>query len=503
MKPYPLFGSGIYGKSMVVTRQRRVNCYYEQRKDGDKSKIVIYGTPGLVLGFTLGSPLATPVRAILGPTNALLFAVVANQFQSVSPPSSGTVPAINFSGTIGSIAGLCSMAANPSVSQILTVDGSSGWLYYVSGVNAGTLVQLGTGTAAGALWFTPGSLTCTNVGGYFVTEIFGTGQFAVSNLNDAANGNALSIATAAAFPDIMVAVDQLNGNLILFAQQHLEFWQPAGTPPPAQPFQLIQSSPIKWGLAAPFARAHIDNALFFLGVSEGGVRRACRIDGFTVTPVSDDIDFIINQPGFYYADAVMLAYQRDVHGFCQLTFPTMGRSFLYDCSTGIWGETQSGLSTGAYQRHAANLACYYNGGTLLTDAVNGNVYTMQDTAYTDNGAPVLREVITKTATRGYNRFRVPQLYLDMETGVGLEGNVSGTVQGQNPQVSIECSKDNGRTWLQARLIPLGRLGQYKARVNARRFGQARQFTWRIRMTDPVKFVITDGAIRTKGRMETQ
>lgn len=496
MRPFPLFGSGVYGKSMVVTRQRRVNCYYENRQDGDKSKVVIYGTPGLVPKFVLGSPLSTPVRGILGPTNSSLYAVIYNQFQSVTPPASGTTPTIPFSGTIGTAQGLCSLAANPSVSQILIVDGSSGWVFNTS---AQTLTQLG----AGAAWFTAGALTCTNVGGYFVTEIPGTGQFAVSNLNDATTGYALSIATAAAWPDIMVAVDQLLGNLVLFAQQHLEFWQPAGTPPPAQPFQLIQSSPIKWGLAAAFSRAHIDNALFFLGVTEGGTRRICRIDGYTVTPVSGEIDYIINQPGFFYSDAVALVYQRDVHAFYQLTFPTMGRSFLYDCSTGICGETQTGLSTGPYVRHTGNLSCYYNGDTLITDAVNGNVYRMDDNTFTDNGQPILREVITKHVTKGYNRFRVPSLYLDMETGVGLSGgNSQNPVQGQNPMVSIECSKDNGRTWLQARLIPLGAQGQFKTRVPARRFGQSRQFLWRIRMTDPVKFVITDGAIQTKGRVNT-
>jgi hypothetical protein len=497
MKPYPLFGAGVFGKSMVVTRQRRVNCYYENRKDGDKAKVVIYGTAGLVLKFALGSPLKNSVRAILGPTNSSLFAVIANQFQSVTPPTSGTTPIVNFSGAIGTIGGICSMAANPSVSQVLTVDGSSGYVYNTL---TNTLTQLG----GGAAWFVPGSLTCTNVGGYFVTEIFGTGQFGVSNLNDATTGFALSVATAAAFPDIMVAVDQLNGNLILMCQQHLEFWQPVGTPPPTQPFQLIQSSPIKWGLAAVFSRGHIDNALFFLGVTEGGTKRVCRIDGYSVTPISDDIDAIINAPGFFYTDAVALTYQRDVHGFFQLTFPTMGRTFLYDCATGIWGEAQSGLTTGGYARHAGNLSCYYNGDTLITDAVNGNVYTMQDAQFTDNGTPILREVITKHATKGYNRFRVPQLYLEMETGVGLgTGSTSVPIQGQNPIVSIECSKDNGRTWFQARLIPLGALGQYKTRVNARRFGSSRVFTWRIRMTDPVKFVIVDGAIQTKGKMETK
>jgi hypothetical protein len=496
MQPVPLFGAGVYAKSAVVTRQRRVNCYYENRADGDKAKIVIYGTPGLVKVFSVGSPLNTPVRAILGPTNSSLYAVVSNEFQSIAPPATVGAPAsVLFSGFIGTSQGLASLAANPNVSQILIVDGSSGWVF---NTQAQTLTQLG----AGAAWFTPGARTCTNIGGYFVTEVPGTGQFAASNINDATTGYALSIATAAAYPDIMVAVDNNAGNLILFAQQHLEFWQPVGTPPPAQPFQLIQSSPIRWGLAAPFARVEADTALFFLGQTKAGTRRVCRIDGYTVTPVSAEIDYILNQPGFVYADATMLSYQRDVHAFVQLTFPTMNRSFLYDCASGIWSETQTGLSTGPYVRHTANISTYYNGDTLLCDYQNGFVYRMDDNTYADNGTPVLREVVTKHQTRGYNRFRIPQLYLDMETGVGLSGNSAAPVQGQAPVISIECSKDNGRTWLQARLLPVGAQGQFVTRVNARRFGMSRVFTFRIRMTDPVKFVITDGAIRRKGKPET-
>ena len=56
MKIIPLFGSGTFHKSAVVTRQKRVNCYYENRPDGDKAKIVLYGTPGMVPSFTIQLP---------------------------------------------------------------------------------------------------------------------------------------------------------------------------------------------------------------------------------------------------------------------------------------------------------------------------------------------------------------------------------------------------------------------------------------------------------------
>lgn len=491
MNPVPLFGSGVFGKSAVVTRQRRVNCYYEPRPDGDKSKVVIYGTPGLVLLFTLATPNSLPVRAALCANETALYMVQGNAFLSLNS-AGGTL----FTGAINTIGGLCSLAPSPNGSQIMVVDGVGGWVYQPL-TGAFTAV-----TSASSGWFVPGAMTVTNVGGYFVSELPGTNQFGVSNLNDATTGSALSFGAIAAFPDICIAVDNVSGNLAAFGNTHLEFWQPVGTPPPSNPFAPIQSATVQVGLAAVFSRAHVGDNLMFLGKTPQGTKRVYQIQGYAVAPVSEEIDWILNQPGFVVTDATALTYQRDKHPFYQLTFPTMGRSFLFDASTGIWGETQTGLTTAGPMRHQGNLSTYYgginNGDTLITDYANGKVYRLDDGTYADNGVPVLREVVTKHQIKGFNRFRIPQLYLDMETGVGLAGVTSGTPpQGMAPQISIEVSKDNGKTFLAPRLLGLGLQGQYLTKVKARRFGQARVFTFRFRMTDPVKFVITNGALLTK------
>lgn len=486
MNVVPLFGAGVYGKSAVVTRQRRVNCYYEPRPDGDKAKVVIYGTPGLVLVFNITQPTNLPLRAMLCANETGLYILQGNRFMSIGPAGNVFAQA-----TLHTIAGLASMAPSPNGSQIVIVDGVDGWLFRPAIPSMSALDAVP--------WFVPGALTVTNVGGYFACELPGTNQFGVSNINDASTGSALSFGAIAAFPDICIAVDNVAGNLVPFGNVHLEFWQPVGTPPPANPFAPIQSATVQVGLAAIFSRAHVGDKLMFLGKTPQGTKRVYQIDGYAVSPVSEEIDWIINQPGFVVSDAVALTYQRDKHPFYQITFPSMNRSFLFDVSTGIWGEAQSGLSTGPFVRHVGNLSSYYgginNGDTLVTDWANGNVYRLQDNTYADNGVPVLREVITKHQVKGFNRFRVPQLFLDMETGVGISG--ADPTQGVNPQISIECSKDGGRTWLAARLLPLGRLGQYQVKVKSRRFGQSRSFTFRIRMTDPVKFVITDGALLTK------
>ena len=87
-----------------------------------------------------------------------------------------------FTGSIGTSSGLVGMAVNPSLSQVVVVDGSNGYVYL-----GGVLSLLPAGS-----WFVPGAQTVTNVGGYFVTEIPGTAQFGVSNINDATTWSSLA-----------------------------------------------------------------------------------------------------------------------------------------------------------------------------------------------------------------------------------------------------------------------------------------------------------------------
>ena len=227
-----------------------------------------YGTPGLKFQVNIAQPSNLPLRALLCANETGLYGLQSNQFLSIAP--NGTA---FFKGTINTISGLASLAVNPAASQVMLVDGKDGWVYQPA---AGTFLIL----AATGTWWTPGARTVTNVGGYFVSEIPGTGEFGVSNINDATTGSSLSFATAAAYADICIAVDNLQGNLVTFGNIHTEFWQPVGTPSAFPALRThIQAAANEWGLAAIFSRGHLDQALFFLGKTRQGTRRICRIDG--------------------------------------------------------------------------------------------------------------------------------------------------------------------------------------------------------------------------------
>lgn len=473
MRIVPLFGSGIAGKAFVVTRQRRLNCYFENREDGDKSQVVVYGTPGLVASFMAASPLSQPMRGMLG-TQTALYLVAYNQFQSVTATG-----AILATGTIGTTSGLVSLAY--SSTQVLVVDGSLGYLYTPSTTAFATI----------AASFPNGAKTVTFVASFFVAEQPGTQQFWVSNANDGSTWNALAFASASSFSDNIVAVDNLLGNLILFCEQHMEFWQNIGAAP--EPFAPILSAQNEYGLAAIFSRAHVDQTIIFLAQTREGQVQFVQLNGFNAQVASNpDLEYIINR-FTVVSDAVGLSYEQDRHKFYQVTFPTANRSFLFDCSTRLWSEVQTGPSV-ISTRHWANLSTYYTGKTLFSDYATNQIYTMSPTQYTDNGQTIIREIITRHILSNFNRIRISLLYLDMDVGVGLQVG-----QGSNPQIMLQYSKDNGRTWSAERWVSLGKVGLYLTRVLWRRFGSTRDATWRIRMSDPVKFVITEGAIKLAER----
>lgn len=445
----------------------------ENRQDGDKTRVAVFGTPGLVASFMLSTPFSQPVRGFLG-TQSALYIVSYNQFQSVS--ATGVVLA---SGTLGTTAGIVSLAFSPT--QVVVTDGSLGYLYVPATQTFSTL--------GGA--FPNGARTVTFVAGFFVAEQPNSSQFWVSDVNDGSTWDALAFASASSYSDNILAVDNLSGNLIIFCEQHMEAWQNVGTQP--EPFAPILSAANEFGLAALFSRAHVSQTIIFLAQTREGQVQFVQLNGYNAQVISNpDLEYIINQFSVV-SDAVALTYEIDTHKFYQVSFPTANRSFLYDTSTGLWSDVQTGPSV-TPSRHWGNLSTYYAGRTLISDYATNQVYTISPTQYTDNGQIIVREIITRHILSDFNRVRISLVYIDMETGVGLQ-----TGQGVNPQIMLQYSKDNGRTWSAERWVSSGLVGQYLTRVLWRRFGSTRDATFRIRMTDPVKFVITEGAIKLAER----
>lgn len=398
---FPFFSIGQQGKSSTVTAQRHLNLYAEASTDGDKAQISFYGTPGTTLRKAFGD---TPIRGWIA-IDDLYYAVHRGTLYSVN--NAGTATSL---GTLDTTSGRVDMAYS-GVTIIITT-GTSGYYYTI---NPAAFAQI---TDAD---YPDDARTCTWLAGQFVVDQ-GTGEaFQVSS--DGIAWDALEFASAESNPDGIVRVFADNGEIVLFGENTTEFW---GAISNADfPFSAIKGTTQEFGLAACWSACQFNSGIAALMKPPGGQVQVMFIQGYVPKPIStQEMDSLIN--GYAtVSDATAFAYRLGGHPMLQINFPSVMKSWLYDASTGMWTALEYGLN-GA--RHRGEMALDFLNKTIIADYENGNIYNLLSDTYTDNGAAIAREIVTRHLFNGNSRQRIDQLYVDMQVGVGLTGNpqASGT-----------------------------------------------------------------------------
>jgi len=457
-----LFGIGQFGKSTNVTAQKRINCYLEVQPMDDRSRVAIYGTPGLTLFTSFGD---TPIRGI-HQKDDFLYAVHRGTLYSVNNAAVKTPL-----GTIGTTSGKVYMADNGT--QLILTDGIAGYIYNFVTTVFEQILDVDF----------PNLSTVTWMDGYFIGNKPSSQRFYVSDINNGLNWDALDFASGEANPDNLVATTSDNGNLYLFGSTSTEFWTNTGDLD--FPFSRISGGAIEWGCAAINSIVKYDNSLAFLAKNKMGQVIIAKMTGYMPVRISTpELEYVINNyPAV--ADAVCYSYMLGGHPMLQITFPTGNQSWLYDGLSNCWSELEDTNGN----RHRAELGVNYLDKIIVTDYENGNLYRLAADVYTDNGDPLYMELISRHIAKSDVRITIDKLQLDMETGVGL-----ATGQGSDPQIMMSISKDGGHTYGTEQWCSFGAIGNFKARAIWRRLGQARDWTFKFRISDPVKRVIFDSSI---------
>jgi hypothetical protein len=294
----------------------------------------------------------------------------------------------------------------------------------------------------------------------------------------------LQYASKEAYTDDLSAVAVDNGNLVLLGFVSQEYWQDTGNFP--FPFQRIAGSPTDVGLLARFSIARCAGELFYLAKTRRGGISVVRNQNYQPIPVSTpDMDFLFlnyANPG----DAIAFGYRINGHDFYQISFQQDAATWLYDATTGLWSQLESYGVTRSYGNRATQL----NNQLMVADYRNGNIYRLDNDSYTDDGQPIIRELITPHFFKGdsFNKLHIYRLRLDMEQGVGTAGG-----QGQNPQVMLQVSRDGGFTWGNEMWTSFGAQGEFLRRAEWRRLGVSRNYVFKFRISDPVKVVLIGAA----------
>lgn len=547
----PLFGLGTKSRSVTVSAQRRINVYAELSPDPDKTPVAYYGMPGLRLFTSFGD---TPVRGGI-PVGDFLYVVHRGTFYEVNNAGVRTAR-----GTIGTTSGRVQMAFNGT--QVGVVDGSAMYIYNVDReprtittlTRVGTLATLKTSTPhrrytgetitvagstpaayngtfvitvvdATTLTYTmlsdPGA-SASPVGSYTVVSSFirvtsglmanpfditwqghvfivcftNSAFFQSSAIDDGTVFDALDFAQAESEPDNVIRGIADHGEFVPFGTDTTEFWGKATTD--ALPYANQSGSEAEFGLVAPWSLVKYNDSLVGLMKNEMGQVQVMMLKGHVPVPLNgQDLNFV-NAINKYptVADATAFSYMEGGHQFYQINFPSAGstpsngKSWVYDASNPDWFEVQSGLDGG---RHRAEIRFDYLNKPRVTDFENGNIYTIDSDVYTDNGIPRPYEMTGRHLFNQLDVLRYRMIELCMETGVGL---TSG--QGENPQIMLQISRNQGRTYGNELWRPLGKKGEYLARPFWNRLGRGRDFVFRIRVTDPVKFALSAANVKNPG-----
>ena len=470
---YPIFGVDQTGKSVGVAAQRRLNLYMDIEPQEDKTQISLHPTPGLELLVELGA--GGGIRG-MHTVNEIMYVVHLANFYEISAAGVKTNR-----GTLTTSRGRVSMIDNHA-GVIAIQDGTNGYFYTISSNTFATITDSA---------HIDTSKTVIYHDGYFIYTSPGTGQFFLSSpdaTNVASMMNALDFATAEKDPDDLVRVFSSNTEIMLCGSESIEFWNNTGASD--FPYARVVGGVIQLGLAAEDAitRFGEGSTMLLAKNSLQGEVEVIRIDGFTHTTVSN-ASMTAEFNTYTTTDATAFSYQKEGHSFFQISFPTDNKSWLYDGETNLWTELSYGP---AGARHRAEMGINFLNKMYVGDYENGNIYKLTSGVYTDNGVPIVRELVGRHIF-DEGPVRVSRLWMDLEGGVGL---VSG--QGVDPQMTLEVSKDGGHSWGSEKTRSMGKIGEYRKRVIWRRLGRAYDFVFRLRTTDPVKTTIVGAWVDVAG-----
>lgn len=429
--------------------QRAINMYAEAAPEGAKGPVAMYPTPGLSSWTSVGDG---PIRGMVAMLSDL-YVVSGTELYVIDTAKTSTL--------LGTVAGSghVHMTHNGTHVAICTNDKA-----YAA--NRSELLELPERNLNGA----------TYQDGYGIFTQAQSQFFWISGVDDMTTIAGTDFTSADTLPDLCVGCVSDHRELWIFKQKSAEVFENTGNA--SFPFERRQI--VERGAKSSGSITKIDNTVFWLG-DDLHVYAAAGYQPQSISPpwIVNLIEATVD-PGSAWG----FTYEQGGHKFYALLFSDL--SIVFDISTGKWHERLSdGLSrwrVGKYE-YFANLP-------LGGDAINGNIYELSLTTYDDNGDTIIRTLTAPILTVGGNRAVMDEVYVEIEPGNGL-----ATGQGSNPQIMLDWSDDGGKTWSDEIWAEAGDVGEYHRRATWNRLGIFRDRTVRVRISDPIRFVVVGAKAR--------
>jgi hypothetical protein len=476
---FPSFVGGSYrSRSVNFDAQAMINFYVERAEvEGSKKADGLYPTPGLTDFCTLPK---SPLRAVFDADVGRSFAIAGNGFYEIFANGTytdrGTVVNTGLPATIDS---------NGSIgNQLFITSGDEGYCYDL---------------VTNALTNPVHNCICGGFIGSFFIYLDGV-QHAVFN-SSANNGtvwNASHLFARNKAGDAWIAMKVINDLIWLMGPKTGEVWYNAGLSP--VPFDPVPGGFFHVGTGSRYCIGDVADVPMWLGRTKDGHAQVYRGDGQRPQRVSTHAVEFALQSYASIADAVSYSYQEDGHTFYVLNFPGAGKTWVYDATTGLWGERGWWNQAAAqYECGRPQYSCFSFGKHLVGDRSSGKIYEMRVGLTTDADGALIRRLRRTPYVHGgpgRNLF-FDKLTLDVQMG---DGPLTG--QGSAPLISTRWSDDYARTWSQERQMKVGRRGEYQFDCTTRKMGRSKtgSRTFEVVMTDPLPWLIVGADLDVRAGM---
>ena len=421
--------------NIAASSERLVNCYAEAAPGGARTRLTIRSVPG----ETTLADLATGLLRAAEKVSDTIYAIAAGNLFSVT--EDGTVTNL---GSVGD-------ALETSITAIgddaaIAANGT----YYVYD---GTLAAV-----AGGLLTDCGSVTAIDQ--YVVITERGGQRFEWLTQGDPQTRNALYFQDADARNDNLLRGIADGGYLVLFGEESIELWYNTGQAAELA-FARLAGGVIDLGLKSYNLVVKHPGGIFFVG--DDGM--AYNMTGGQLGPVATPA--VLTSIAGNEATACFY-YEIRGHKFLCIRFSDRP-AWCYDLTTQLWHERASG------DRTWETVAVAHNWGKFYAFNEGGPVYEM--TGYTDVEQALSRIQIGRTIYNDGDQFSVSELeYL---------ARVGTTDLGRDAMVTLNVSRNGGKTFGADIDRSMGDLGDTEQRMVWRALGTYRQFT--------AKFTVTDAA----------
>jgi len=482
----PIVGDAYQEFSLNLDAQTLINWFPIIDKNG-KFPVALYPFPGLLM-FSPQIGDQRSVRCLYEKNNSL-YAVIDNKFYRIS--ITGTREQL---GILNTSIGRVKIIDNGY--QMMIIDGSDGYAYKyrVSAIsselaNEFTIIPKTPTPDKPFQDFIPPEIL-VYLDGYGLYPVKGTFKFFWTDNYDFTSIPATNFNTSGSYAENLVSMLVIHEELWIFNRATTELFYDTGQA--TTTFRPRTGLTIEYGCAAAHSVVTTqDNAVIWLALNKYGDSLVVMAQGYNAIVISTPAITGIISRYDVIEDAWAFSFQYRGQFFYVITFPTADATWAYNLSTGMWSKWSSTLVTetptgniSRQGRFRGNAYAFIDGLHVIGDFASGNLYYLNEDTRTENGVGIVRERTMRHIQAKLLRTSFYNLQIDVESGGGDEDD-----HNYDPQIMLQYSKDGGHSWSSEMWRSAGKIGEYRRRAIWTSLGQSYNWTFRVRVSDPVKWVI--------------